>query len=319
VFIFGDETHSNGRIPWVTGALVLINILAFLVQKSLGESFTYGFSLVPAEIATGRDLTKPQQMKIKVPHHSSDPKKRGRVEYRDTWVTIPQYPGPFPIYLTLLTSMFLHADWVHLIGNMWFLVIFGRNVETALNHGRFLLYYLICGLGGGLAHVLSDSQSVIPCLGASGAISGIMGAYLAIYPLNKIKMWLGVWVGVIEVPAFVALGIWFLWQYVSAFASAEIGSVGGGVAYWDHLGGFATGALLIVGTIAYLKIQAAKAPPEDEEDPADPNAAANAAAAAAPVLEAADPFHSFLPADGSATPKPAPRPEPSYLPSRQKV
>ena len=234
MFIIGDETHSNGRLPWITGWLIVVNILAFLLQQGLGEKFTYGYSLVPLEIAKGRDLVKPQEMKIKVPYRAVEGygnKRRGVVHYRDEWVKVPQYRGPFPIYLTLITSMFLHANWFHLIGNLWFLGVFGRNVETALGHARFLVYYLICGVAGGLVHTLSNPESVIPCLGASGAISGVMGAYLAIYPLNKVKIWLGWLWGVIDVPAFVVLGIWIMWQYISAVLTAEIGSLGGGVAY----------------------------------------------------------------------------------------
>jgi membrane associated rhomboid family serine protease len=274
MFILGDDTHSHGRIPWVTGSLILLNVTVFCLQRGLGERFTYGFSLIPAEISKGKDLTRPAQIQVKVPHRLVRTRQGRKIEYRDEWVTVPQYPGPFPIYLTLFTSMFLHTGWMHLIGNMWFLGVFGRNVECALNHGRFLAYYMICGLAGGLCQVASDPHSVIPCLGASGAISGVMGSYLAIYPLNKVKLWLGFLWGVVEVPAIVVLGIWFLWQYLSAFVSLEQPEFGGGVAYWDHLGGFAAGLLLIFGTIAYLKWQAARQPPVEEiadvETPAQP-------------------------------------------------
>jgi membrane associated rhomboid family serine protease len=297
MIIVGDETHSNGRLPWVTGGLIVVNVLAFLLQRSLGEKFTYGYSLVPAEIATGRDLVKPQEMKIKVPYRAVEGygnKRRVSVYYRDEWIKVPQYRGPRPIYLTLLSSMFLHVGWFHLIGNIWFLGVFGRNVETALGHGRFLAYYLICGVAGGLAHTLSDVESVIPCLGASGAISGVMGSYLAILPLNKVKIWLGWLWGVIDVPAFLVLGVWFAWQYVCAFAFAEMGRLGGGVAYWDHLGGFVAGMFLIAGTIAYLKWQIARIPQEEEAfPPVDREVAPSPA----------DPFRACLPASEPANAK----------------
>jgi membrane associated rhomboid family serine protease len=292
MFIIGDETHSNGRLPWITGALIVANVLTFLLQQSLGQKFTYGYSLVPLEIVKGRDFVKPKEMKIKVPVRAVEgygDKRRVIIRYKDEWVKVPQYRGPFPIYLTLLTSMFLHANWFHLVGNLWFLGVFGRNVETALGHGRFLMYYLICGVAGGLVHTLSDPDSVIPSHGASGAISGVMGSYLAIYPLNKIKIWLGWLWGVVDVPAFVVLGVWMGWQYVSAVLRAEIGNLGGGVAYWDHLGGFAAGLLLIPITIAYLRWQISRMETAEER--------AVAQGVGPPTApEPVDPFGSCLPA-----------------------
>jgi membrane associated rhomboid family serine protease len=152
--------------------------------------------------------------------------------------------------------MFMHGDWFHVLSNMWFLALFGRNVETALGSIRFLIFYLISGIVGGLVQVLSDPHSVLPCLGASGAISGVMGAYLVIYPFSKIKVWLSWLVGSIEVPAIGALGFWFLLQYVSGVMAIEYGDlIAGGVAYWDHLGGFLSGFILIVGTIGFLKFK----------------------------------------------------------------
>jgi membrane associated rhomboid family serine protease len=295
MFIIGDETHSNGRLPWVTGSLIVVNILVFLLQGVLGEKFTYGYSLVPLEIVKGRDLVKPQEMKIKVPGRSVEgygDNRRVVTHYRDEWIKVPQYRGPFPIYLTLVTSVFLHANWFHLIGNMWFLGVFGRNVETALGHGRYLLYYLICGLAGGLIHTLSDTESVIPCLGASGAISGVMGSYLAIYPLNNVKIWFGILWGVLEVPAFIVLGIWIGWQYVCAVLTAEIGNLGGGVAYWDHVGGFAAGFFLISGTIAYLKWRIARLKAEAEQTLSQGESV--------PLPEPIDPFRACLPAHETA-------------------
>jgi hypothetical protein len=287
MFILGDENQHHGKLPWVTGSLVVLNLLAFCAQQFLGESLTFGFSLVPLEITELRDLTRPEQVKVKVPTHLfyDHQAKQVRTAYGHDTVTVPHYHGPFPIILTLLTSMFLHGDWLHLIGNLWFLAVFGRNVECAFDHGRFLAFYLACGVAGGLAHVFSDTSSVIPLIGASGAISGIMGAYVAIYPLNKIKIWLGWWLGVIELPALVVVGFWFLVQYLSAFIELETG-LHDGVAYWDHLGGFGAGLAIVWGTVFYLKHQQANAPPMEEESPA------------------ADPLESALPAAEKKTPDP---------------
>ncbi len=295
MFIVGDETHSQSRIPWVTGSLILLNVAVFLGQQKLGEKFTYGYSLIPVEIAKGRDLVKPQNLTIKVPYHSYGYQGRLKLAYKEVSVRVPQHRGPVPIYLTLLTSMFMHGSWGHLLGNMWFLGIFGRNVETALNHGRFLTYYLICGVAGGLAHTFSDLHSVVPCLGASGAISGVMGSYLAIYPFNKLKIWLGLFFGIVELPAVVVLGFWFVVQYVSAIASKSMGTIGG-VAFFDHLGGFGAGIVLIFGTIAYLKWQLAHLPVEE---------ATAVEAEPEPAPEpAAESFENFLPPKPAFVPPP---------------
>src|SRR5262245_39323198 len=260
MFILGDESHHHGKWPWVTGSLIALNLLTFCVQQFLGERFTNGFSLVPYEISEFTDLTKPEKVKLKVPagFYYDHQAKQAKTRFEHEFVTVNHYHGPFPIMLTLLTSLFLHGDWLHLIGNLWFLAVFGRNVECALDHGRFLAFYLACVVVGGLAQVISDPSSVIPCLGASGAISGIMGAYVAIYPLNKIKIWFGWWIGVIELPAIAVVGFWFLFQYVSAFMELESGVLDG-VAYWEHIGGFAAGLCIIWGVVLWLRYQGAGA------------------------------------------------------------
>lgn len=258
MLILGDEGHYHGRFPWVTASLVAINVVVYAAQVFLGEPFTNGFSLVPEEIVTFKDVTGTKYHKVKVEvrgHH--DYKGRYHPRFETKSFPIKHYTGPFPIFLTLLTSMFLHADIFHLVGNMWFLLVFGRNVECAMNHGRFLAFYIACGVCAGLAHVVSEPHSILPCLGASGAISGVMGAYVSIHPLNKIKVWLGWLFGTIDVPALVVIGFWFLLQYLSAFAMLEDDSRGGGVAYWCHLGGFMAGFLIIRGVVLYLRRQEA--------------------------------------------------------------
>jgi hypothetical protein len=160
--------------------------------------------------------------------------------------------------------MFMHGDIFHLIGNMWFLLIFGRNVECAMNHGRFLAFYTACGLAASIAHVASDPHSILPCLGASGAISGVMGAYISIHPLNTIKVWFGFWIGVIELPAIAVIGVWFVLNYLSAFISLD-NEYRDGVAYWAHIGGFLAGFAIIRVVVFYLQWRKSKGDLEEEE------------------------------------------------------
>ncbi len=291
MLILGDESHYHGRFPWVTGSLIVINVVVFLGQMVIGQAFTNGFSLVPEEIVTFRDLQGTQKLKVKTEvrgYRDHNKKYHRRFETRE--VPIKHYPGPFPIFLTLFTSMFLHGDVFHLIGNMWFLLIFGRNVECALNHGRFLAFYIACGIFAGLAYVASDAHSIVPCLGASGAISGVMGAYIAIHPLNNIKIWLGWMLGVVDVPALIVIGLWFLLQYFKAFISLEDDAMHDGVAYWNHIGGFVTGIAIIRGMVWYLRSQHTETGETDEESPTNPPEPAMSADAAAKP----DPFGTFL-------------------------
>jgi membrane associated rhomboid family serine protease len=147
-----------------------------------------------------------------------------------------------PNWSSVLTSMFMHGGWMHIIGNMWFLIVFGDNVEDAMGAVRFTLFYLLCGWAAAFAQVLSSPSSVVPMVGASGAIGGVMGAYLRLYPRAPVHMLiiLGFYVDRVVVPAFFMLGYWFVLQLISgAFTS----SVGGGVAFWAHVGGFAAGFL----------------------------------------------------------------------------
>ncbi len=266
MLILGDEGHYHGRFPWVTASLVVINVVVYVAQVFIGEPFTNGFSLVPEEIVTFRDLqgTKYHKVKFEVDGHF-DHKGKYHPRYETKSFPIKHYTGPFPIFLTLLTSMFMHGDIFHLIGNMWFLLIFGRNVECAMNHGRFLAFYTACGICAGLSHVAADPHSIIPCLGASGAISGVMGAYISIHPLNSIKIWFGWFIGIVEVPALIVIGVWFLLQYLSAFMSFDDDSVSDGVAYWAHLGGFVAGFIIIRAVVFYLQRQSEQGELTEEE------------------------------------------------------
>ena len=148
--------------------------------------------------------------------------------------------------VTAVTSMFMHGSWLHLIGNMLFLWIFGNNVEDAMGHVRFVVFYLLCGIAAAALQTAFDPNSIIPMVGASGAIGGVMGAYVLLYPRVHVHLFvfLGFYATTIAVPAYFMLGYWFLVQFVSG--SVAIGAQGGGVAFWAHVGGFVAGALLSI-------------------------------------------------------------------------
>lgn len=148
-----------------------------------------------------------------------------------------------PNWSSIITSMFMHGGWLHIVGNMWFLVLFGDNVEDAMGPVRFVVFYLLCGVAAVLAQVMAQPSSVVPMVGASGAIGGVMGAYLRLYPLAPVHMlvWFGFFVDRIVVPAYFMLGYWFLMQlFAGVLFPGE-----GGVAFWAHVGGFAAGLLLV--------------------------------------------------------------------------
>jgi len=149
-----------------------------------------------------------------------------------------------PAYHTPLSSMFLHGGWLHIIGNMWFLWVFGNNVEDVMGPWRYVLFYLLCGLAAAAAQVVVNPHSVVPMVGASGAIGGVMGAYARLYPAVRIQtlLILGFFVTVIAVPAVFMLGYWFLVQFLAGLPA--LGSSTGGVAFWAHVGGFVAGAVL---------------------------------------------------------------------------
>jgi len=148
-------------------------------------------------------------------------------------------------FFPLLSSMFLHGGWLHLIGNMWYLWIFGDNVEDRLGHFRFLLFYILCGLIGNVAHYLFNTGSALPAIGASGAVSGVLGAYLISYPRARILVLVPLFffLQFIELPALVVLGFWLVLQFLNGAASLAH-SAGGGVAWWAHVGGFLGGMLI---------------------------------------------------------------------------
>ena len=239
VFPLYDDNSDRTTTPIVNYVLIAINIFVFVFLQQLGtnEKFTYAFSTVPAEILTGRDIRTPDRI----------------VEHPVTGqqLLIPGLqPTPFSVYLTLIFSMFMHGGIAHIAGNMLFLWIFGDNVEHRLGHFRYLIFYLLTGVIASLAHVAitamfaTDANSLlIPSLGASGAISGVLGGYLVLYPHRRVTVILFRFLT--DVPAYVAIGIWFAFQLISGLGILGGGSQQGGVAYAAHVGGFVAGLVLV--------------------------------------------------------------------------
>ena len=213
MFPIGDENEHSG-VAFVSIALIAINVLAWFLQLAQPtpdamQAFIESWGVVPREYSSGRDL--PPDI-------------------------------PYPYWSTLLTSMFLHGGWGHLFGNMLFLWIFGDNIEHRIGHLRFIVFYLVCGLAAGVAHILFNSGSMIPTVGASGAISGVLGGYLLLFPRNRVYVM--TWGGVAAVPAMLMLGLWILVQFVNGAGSIAQTEETGGVAYLAHIGGFVAGMVL---------------------------------------------------------------------------
>jgi membrane associated rhomboid family serine protease len=237
-------------IPYVTYGLIAVNIGAFLIQQAQGDEFTLAFAATPYEITHNEDLDQPV-VKV-VPVVVRDPLGGLRREQRR--LIREHVPCPIPVRLTLLTSMFLHANWMHLIGNMLYLWIVGDNVEEVLGSVRYLIVYLACGLVGSLAQVVVNPDSVTPTLGASGAIAGLMGAYVIWFPHHQIRVLLFRFITVL--PALVVIGGWIALQIYLGAGSINRTGDGGGVAYLAHLGGAVTGifvAFLFYDQARYIK------------------------------------------------------------------
>jgi len=213
------DDAPRSTTPYVNYFLILLNTLVFLYELSLGaegasvlNGFVKQFGFMPIKIDAWLDGAAPAAIAV-VPFFS---------------------------------SMFLHASWLHLIGNMWFLYIFGDNVEDRLGHFLYLVFYLLSGIGASLVHLMFNLHSQVPSVGASGAIAGVLGAYFLLYPSARVLTW---WFGffVFWVPAWLMLGLWFVYQFLSGAATSITYSheTGGGVAVWAHVGGFLTGMILI--------------------------------------------------------------------------
>ncbi len=227
MFPIGDDNSDRTITPFVNYAFIGVNILVFLLLQQLGsnDAFTYAFSLVPKEIVSGVDL-------------------QGLIELRDgsgkILGEVNHFQTPLPVYFNFLSSMFMHASIMHLGGNMLFLWIFGDNLENLLGHFRFAVFYVVCGVAAAVAQIVMGPDSIIPMLGASGAISGVLGGYLLLFPNRTVRAL--IFNFLTTVPAFVAIGIWIVYQLVLGYLTP---STGGGVAYAAHIGGFIAGLALI--------------------------------------------------------------------------
>ena len=212
------DRNPSSTTPVITVLLIIVNTLAFLYELTLParleQSFMMSYAMVPARLT---HLLAAQNVPVQVAL------------------------TPF------LTSMFLHGGWLHLIGNMWFLWVFGDNVEDRLGHISYLIFYLVCGFGAGLAHVVANLGSTVPSLGASGAISGVLGAYIVMFPRTRVLTLvpLIIFWFTVDIPAFIILGYWFAIQFLSGVSTLGARGGAGGVAWWAHIGGFLLGVILV--------------------------------------------------------------------------
>ena len=223
------DDNPHFLTPYTTYGLIIANVLAWVVLQGLGAEPSLSRSICQLGLIPGELLQSvPAGTRFQVGPQ--------------TFCVL----GGDGAWYSAITSMFLHAGWFHIIGNMWFLWIFGNNVEDAMGHVRFLIFYLLCGLAAAALQTATNTESIIPMVGASGAIGGVMGAYVLLYPRVRVHMLLvlGFYITTIAVPAVFMLGYWFVVQLLSGAMS--YGTEGGGVAFWAHVGGFVAGALLIL-------------------------------------------------------------------------
>jgi membrane associated rhomboid family serine protease len=221
------DLNPTQRFPFATLALIAANVIVFVYELSLGRglgSFVAAYGMTPYEIMGASHLT-------------------GGVD----GVPTTDFQGPPLVHLTLLTSMFIHGGFLHIFGNMLYLWIFGNNIEDLLGPLRFIVFYLVCGLAAAAAHILTGPGSTVPTVGASGAVSGVLGAYLVVHPRAKVLtlVFLGIFVRTMLVPAGVLLVFWFVLQIFSGFASLSTGIQGSGIAWFAHIGGFVAGIVLV--------------------------------------------------------------------------
>jgi membrane associated rhomboid family serine protease len=197
----GDDNSTRKTFPFVNYALIAVNVVFFLIELSGSDAFIMKWAFIPSRFLA----------------------------------------NPLGDFLTLFTAMFMHAGWVHLGGNMLYLWIFGDNVEDRFGHTKFLIFYLICGLVATFAQLIFNTTSDVPNLGASGAIAGVLGAYIILFPQGKIRVLFGT--QVVQMSALIVIGIWIVLQFFSGIGSITSADTGG-VAYMAHIGGFAAGILL---------------------------------------------------------------------------
>ena len=231
----GDDNRDRELTPFINYLLIIANILVFVFLQHWGNDirFTYAYATVPGEILSGHDIVTGSEI-------LTDPLTGQQFEIPGLQRT------NIPVYLTLLTSMFMHGGLAHLAGNMMFLWIFGDNLENDMGHSNYLIFYLLCGVIAGLSHVFTTAylghNPLVPSLGASGAISGVLGGYVLQHPGRRVHVWF--LLGIISVPAIIAVGLWFVFQLINGMGALG-GEEAGGVAYAAHIGGFIAGLLLV--------------------------------------------------------------------------
>ncbi len=210
------DNNPTKTFPFITIAIIILNVFIFIVELAQGqhlEGFIRSFGCIPYEVTTGIDI--------------------------EPYVF-------FPLRFTILTSMFLHGGWMHIIGNMLYLWIFGNNIEDKLGHFRFICFYFLVGVVATAAQIFINPSSTIPQIGASGAISGILGAYIVLFPKTKVLTLIPIFyiIRIVTLPAFVVLGFWIVLQIVNGFVSLSY-TAHGGVAFFAHIGGFISGTAFI--------------------------------------------------------------------------
>jgi membrane associated rhomboid family serine protease len=228
MFPYHDENETQ-RTPYVTYVLIALNVLVWLLVQGGGTAVPLARSVCELGLIPG-------ELTASVPPGTRFPMGEGLVCLTD----------PGRQVHNLITSMFLHGSWMHLLGNMWFLWLFGNNIEDSMTRPRFVAFYLLSGLAAALAQVMADPSSAVPMVGASGAISGVMGAYLVLFPRVQVftLLPLGFYITSIALPAWVMLIYWAALQFFGGITSI-VGEQEGGVAFWAHLGGFVAGVVLV--------------------------------------------------------------------------
>lgn len=235
--MFFPYKDDNPRIltPYVTYAIIGINLLVFMYQTGLNfiaeQEFTLRYGLIPATLT---DI--PRELIV-------DSYSRRLTQLFHKPIFLDAYPHT--PWLTVFTSMFMHGGIAHILGNMWFLWIFGDNVEGALGHLRYVIFYLLCGVGAAVTQISLNVASMTPMVGASGAISGVLAAYMFLYPRARVHtfVFLFMFITTVHIPAFIVIGIWFMGQLTNGLGSLGLNTTGG-VAWFAHLGGFVTGIVL---------------------------------------------------------------------------
>jgi membrane associated rhomboid family serine protease len=229
-----DPDIRTRRFPIITISLITLCALFFIYELALDELdrtlFFYKFGLIPAELTQGVSYS-----------------------FLRSPVGLLDIATPFPDWVTMFTSMFLHADWMHFLSNMLYLWVFGNTIENRFGHIAYLLFYLGAGLAASWTQIAFDTQSEVPTIGASGAIAGVLGAYFLLYPFSQIRtLVVYIFITFVRIPAVLLLGFWFILQFVGGLGSLGPSSQTGGVAYWAHIGGFVAG-LIVVGLTRLIR------------------------------------------------------------------